>query len=451
MNQITIKITMTPEEKFNQSVWQLLQEIKLKHLALPINANPHGVEIWLQHNSEFSQRKNTIYKLQEWGAIEVLEGEKEEFDFEEETRFILKVLQPKFDKLYTKYQNACDIGSYGNAYQRNIYENFENGKYKDLKFPDFLQVEPNEVLKTSGGGKPLPQNQPSIKPRALELIAKEVSSFGSETSLTSFLINCGVDAELIDHSQAKWRMIYSVLIALASSTKAEDKETLFNLIEEASHPLMHGGDKEKSLEVQDGFSDYLQFDGLCLMNGKIMKTTSKSSKDIQDRQEKRRDKKIKETDALMTILDNELTPTYFRKPSEPVAIKIIEMPELKIRGLESSQKKAKRQTREDVLLLNKVGDLYREPKAKYCYPMSEAEGRHRIVRYFVENKLHQYYPTSEIARTLEKDEASLMKEIGKINASAQAKLKLKGGSILESKRGSGYRINPNYKITLKDN
>jgi len=139
-------------------------------------------------------------------------------------------------------------------------------------------------------------------------------------------------------------------------------------------------------------------------------------------------------------------------PQIPVQkIEITKIPDLRVQGLEKFSEKAKKQTKGNILFLNKSGDLYQEPKAKYCYPMSEAEGRHRIVRYFVENKLHQYYPTSEIARTLEKDEASLMKEIGKINASAQAKLKLKGGSILESKRGSGYRINPNYKITLKDN
>lgn len=138
-----------------------------------------------------------------------------------------------------------------------------------------------------------------------------------------------------------------------------------------------------------------------------------------------------------------------RTINEATPIRIIEMPELKIKGLEKLPQKKKKQTRESILYLNKAGDLYREPKEKYSYLMSESEGRHKIVRYFVENKIYDYYPTRELSTALEKDEISLMKEIGKINNIIQTKLKIKD-KILDGKRGSGYRINPKYKIILKN-
>ena len=106
---------MTAEGKYNQAVWRVLQQIKEKYLATPekpppppqdeyiIVTKPHGVEIWLHYGDEFNQQKNIIYKLQEQGAFKVLDETRGDFSYEG-TRFILKILQPKFDEVYHKYE-----------------------------------------------------------------------------------------------------------------------------------------------------------------------------------------------------------------------------------------------------------------------------------------------------------------------------------------------------------
>ena len=104
------------------------------------------------------------------------------------------------------------------------------------------------------------------------------------------------------------------------------------------------------------------------------------------------------------------------------------------------------------IYLNQAGDLYREPRAKHCYPMANAKNRYKIIRYFAENKLYDYYPTPEIMSNLDyKDKITLRKDIGKLNNIIQGKISLKDKeNIIEGRGGSGYRINPKYKIILKN-
>lgn len=100
------------------------------------------------------------------------------------------------------------------------------------------------------------------------------------------------------------------------------------------------------------------------------------------------------------------------------------------------------------LYLNRVGDLWREPKTKYCYPMGEKSDRHRIVRYLAINK--GYQQTSAISSALDqKNEQSLRKEIGKINENFKEFLQIAKDKLIESKKGSGYRMNQKYKIHQK--
>lgn len=106
---------MTPEEKFYSEVWRLLKEIKEKYLATPKKqvpspqneyihiTKPHGVEIWLNYGSLFKLRKNIIYKLEEWKILKVLDETRGDFNYEG-TRFILKILQPRFNKVYQSWE-----------------------------------------------------------------------------------------------------------------------------------------------------------------------------------------------------------------------------------------------------------------------------------------------------------------------------------------------------------
>jgi hypothetical protein len=100
-----------------------------------------------------------------------------------------------------------------------------------------------------------------------------------------------------------------------------------------------------------------------------------------------------------------------------------------------------------VLHLNSVGDFWREPKEKYCYPMGETSDRHKIVRYLATH--NGYQKTSDVALALEKGEQSIRKEIGKIRDNIEKFLKLNGNEVIESRKESGYRIGSSYKIISK--
>ena len=271
-----------------------------------------------------------------------------------------------------------------------------------------------------------------IRKTALQNIASVMKELTTHSGLTDLFKDFNA-SEDISTGSSKYDRVFSVLSSV-------NQETLFKIIEEAVHPLrFFGGEEEMAHQLEDTFSSFLQFDGYCIHNGKVVKSTPEILKKIKSRIEKR-----KEEETNQTTKDKEFIPI-----KEPLPIEITKIPDIKIKGLEKLPKREKKQIQENVLYLNRVGDFYREPKEKHCYPMSESEGRHKIVRYFVENKIYDYYPTRELAIALEKDETSLMKEIGKINTIIQTKLKIKG-KILDGKRGSGYRINPNYKIILKN-
>lgn len=109
-------MNLTPEEKFYSEVWKLLEKIKEKYLATPKEQppkpknnlfyeprKPHGVEIWLNYGSLFNQQRNIIYKLQEWKSLKVLDETRGDLNYEG-TRFILKILQPRLNKVYQSWE-----------------------------------------------------------------------------------------------------------------------------------------------------------------------------------------------------------------------------------------------------------------------------------------------------------------------------------------------------------
>jgi len=533
---------MTPEEKFKKEVRFVLRQIKEKQLYTP---KEKPIEYFVDYSRSSrlpispDKEELIIGKLEEWGTIKIQRRERDESlnDISFCESFYLEILQPKFDELYRLYES-------GGSYTEN-----------QITVPESKKL------------------QPIIKTKSLELIAKEIGEIDTGANLIDFLTGCGVDNNLIEYPQTKWRMVYSVLLTLASSRNKEDKRTLFKIIEGACHPLMYNGDKNLAKKTADKFNSFLEYDNFFIKNGvlwegwedpsgmmmwgdkdgnriepdvylilpkkideiyvywnELIKLTKFyfNNKDSQDDEindiyfeiianvekllegngcgglkeqykkpfrniigcefeiqkqglnadslfvnlydflgkitelslpDKNNVEKIKKDNATFFskiqnymaqhLSKKELTQELSEQESSTAKIEITKMPDIKIKGLEKLPKREKKQIQENVLYLNRVGDFYREPKEKHCYPMSESEGRHKIVRYFVENKIYDYYPTRELAIALEKDETSLMKEIGKINTIIQTKLKIKG-KILDGKRGSGYRINPNYKIILKN-
>lgn len=188
--------------------------------------------------------------------------------------------------------------------------------------------------------------QPIIKAKSLELIAQEIGELDNGSNLIEFLVSCGVKRELIEYPQTKWRMIYSVLITLATPSNQEDQKILFKIIEEAVHPLMHNGDMEKTSETQDKISSYLRFDGLCLVNGKIVKATDELIKEIEDRQKERKNRPVDE--GLQSLISKFFIPPAQRDiaAQRPIPIQIVSG-RMEVDGLQDGLKEIAKIKKED--------------------------------------------------------------------------------------------------------
>lgn len=103
-----------------------------------------------------------------------------------------------------------------------------------------------------------------------------------------------------------------------------------------------------------------------------------------------------------------------------------------------------------VIYLDKNGDLYREPKKTFCYPMSGKGIPLKILKHFAENPNIDFEENTEtIATRLGMDTEQLRKEIGKLRRNVENSLKLgKGFGLIESRQNSGYRLNPNLEIIV---
>lgn len=148
---------------------------------------------------------------------------------------------------------------------------------------------------------------------------------------------------------------------------------------------------------------------------------------------------------------NKETTKKTEKTKEPTItkIEITSMPELVIKNSEKLTDKISGQNEKMELCLSGIGDLFREPKNRYCYQMGEESDRHKIIRFLATNK--GYSQTSTISSELNgKSEQSIRTEIGKIRNNIKKFIKIEGKQVLEEgRKGSGYRINPKYKIILQ--
>lgn len=236
---------MTPEEKFNQEIWWILQEIRKEQLSTPAGEK---VEFSLRKPPKYSRKTDDsllsdeaqiklLHKLKEWKALDLKPTGffMDDNIFAPPTAYLLTIRQSKFDELYRLYESG--------------------GSYSESK---------NAAPETK-------TSQSIIKPKSLELIAREIGDLDSGSNLVEFLANCGISRELIEYPQTKWRMVNDVLTTLATSNKPKDQELLFKVIEEASHPLMHGGDENLAKETEIKFNKYLKYDGFQLHNFKIKK------------------------------------------------------------------------------------------------------------------------------------------------------------------------------------
>lgn len=113
---------MTPEEKFNQDVWWILQEIKKDDYLTP---KGQRIEFLLRilPNTKSIRRKDVdygfpqkevqkklLFKLQEWEALEAEPVDdlfRNSYIFDP-TIYRLTIKQPKFDELYRRFEGGVD-------------------------------------------------------------------------------------------------------------------------------------------------------------------------------------------------------------------------------------------------------------------------------------------------------------------------------------------------------
>jgi len=161
---------MTPEHKFNLDIWWILQEIKKDEFLAPkgekVEFTIRGLLDQKKHNSkEISQnipdidtQRKLLNKLAEWKAVYGLEAVDDVFrgsDTWNPTIYQLSIKQPKFNEIYNKFESIF-----------NIDEN-------------------DQVLNNN--------EQPIIKTKTLELIARDIGELDTGTALIDFLTECGVD------------------------------------------------------------------------------------------------------------------------------------------------------------------------------------------------------------------------------------------------------------------
>lgn len=256
---------MTPEEKFNQEIWWILQEIKKEQLSTP---KGEKVEFTLRKPPKYSRKtddslpsaetqRKLLNKLKEW---KVLDLEPTGFFVDDNifvppTAYLLTICPFKFYEFYCLYESG--------------------GSYSESK-----NTAPEPKI-----------SQSIIKPKSLELIARKIGDLETGTNLINFLTDCGVNKKLIEYPQTKWRMVYSVLSKLATSNKTKDKEILSRIICDAVHPIMHKGDASSAENLLNKFNNYLSYDNNYIAfdkkenTYKVFFTLTKNEREKQEKKE----------------------------------------------------------------------------------------------------------------------------------------------------------------------
>lgn len=129
---------MTPEERFNQQVWEILQDLKEEYLAAGELIRYKKPSVIGAGIIPWKRKVNILKRLQEWGALKIIlkrsKSQDYGFGFEWENISVLdiKVIQPQFDKVYKKFKKACDVTSYLNDFQDKVLSNTEKPKFSHV-------------------------------------------------------------------------------------------------------------------------------------------------------------------------------------------------------------------------------------------------------------------------------------------------------------------------------
>ncbi len=201
-----------------------------------------------------------------------------------------------------------------NTYNVFISESEHRDILKYLTSTGFLEITENGS--DSPHIKILPRKKPTIRLKSLELIARAIGELDAGHNLVNFLIECGVDKRLIVYPNTKWRMIYAVLVELACSKSDRDKETLFKVIGNAVHPLIHGGNTVSAEMLQGKFNEYLRYDNLELVYNKkegIYEVVEPLSEDEKKEIIAELDERVKKAIEFLCLPENKEKISLLRK------------------------------------------------------------------------------------------------------------------------------------------
>ncbi|MDD5688939.1 MAG: hypothetical protein PHQ76_01510 [Caldisericia bacterium] len=200
-----------------------------------------------------------------------------------------------------------------------VRESLETPKEFRRKIPRFQIKNWDKFLEAVKGLQELEKKKEiakySIRKTALQNMAIEIKELVSHSGLEDFFSDLNIPKELYADG-SKYDKVFSVLSGV-------NQEILFRIIEEAMHPLrFFNGDEEKAAQMQDLFSSFLQYDGYCIYNGKVIKTTPETLGKIKIRIEERKEKQTDQSPS-----DNGIIST-----KEPLPIRIVG--DIGIRGFE---------------------------------------------------------------------------------------------------------------------
>jgi len=148
-------MTMNPEKKFYQQVWEILQDIKEEMLSTrtgkPLKLrNPNIVGSGIIPKD---RRENIMGKLEEWGALSIRENPFEP-PSSSEYYFYLDIHHDTFETVYSKYQKACDVQSYINKYQEQLYKGIDTPlEFQEVELDKFETKKPVDAPHNSAQRK----------------------------------------------------------------------------------------------------------------------------------------------------------------------------------------------------------------------------------------------------------------------------------------------------------
>ena len=118
---------------------------------------------------------------------------------------------------------------------------------------------------------------------------------------------------------------------------------------------------------------------------------------------------------------------------------------------EADSKVSKNSPVKELIFYNENGDVFRNPKGEFSFLLSPKKLPWKIIHYLITQPDSRYVATNKISAAFDDIKTSVVRTtIGKANRSITSLLSLRE-KFIESKKDSGYRINPVFTVSLERN